>query len=71
MKYHREYQQEILIAQFLKYLQLENQPLQLFTRIKAYHFCYLSLLETFLVLKASFSLVAHSILLENSGEEQA
>ena len=51
---HRGYQQKFLIGQFLKYLELVNQPFQLFTRIEACYFAQLALLGTFLVLKVFF-----------------
>ena len=71
LQHHRDYQQEILIGQFLRYLQLGNQPSQLFTRIEARSFGQLSFLQTFMVSKRLFSQVALSILPENSAEEQA
>ena len=71
-KHHRDYQQEFLIGQFLKYLELENQTFQLFTRTEACSFGQLSLLKTFLVLKVPFPQVTLFVLTKkNSWEEQA
>ena len=42
-------------------MELEKQPFKLFTRIEAYSFGQLPLLETFLGFKVSVSLVALSI----------
>ena len=71
LQHHRDYQQEILIGQFLRYLQLGNQTSQLFTRIETCSFGQLSFLQTFMVSKLPFSQVALSILTENFAEEQA
>ena len=57
---HRDYQQETLIEQFVKYWELGNQQFPLFSRKEACSFGQLSLLEIFLVLKVSFSQVALS-----------
>ena len=70
----RDYEQEVSIGQFLKYLESENQPFKPFTRIAACSFSkihfYFYFFPNFLGVKLSFTQVTLSILIENSGEER-
>ena len=70
----RDYEQEVSIGQFLKYLESENQPFKPFTRMAACSFSnfqfYFYFFPNFLGVETFFTQVTLSILIENSGEER-